>query len=604
MKDEDLQFLCHSVMLRLRSLDVRDNRLTDDGLRFVLQDCMTTATMARQIVRNRLINSQSIPISMQDFFGFDLPAVYKSNEQDEFVRRSLLHGFRTYLAIEDVGQTGLTHLYISGNSVSVHGIANILRMKRLNVLDVGSPSANPNTVDLRHGNPTGFLGPGSDCLVPLLEENGVEMTHLRLNHTVITKIATSDPTLDRFELEASPASPALSSTTQQQYIHYNGSPIEMLGDYVPIQELPADPIGVFELEGSPVPSSPVLHAKPPSIIAQGDDTHRPVMPRSTSSMAPEPIITPPDSPPSYDFSRDDKRSLAREHDHLFRPDISPLISPNNPPSITISAALGDSAYPLPQRPRSYSGVLAEHEANIAQQKAHPHGLLPSTMPSLRTLVLTDVPSHSPTKDISQNIISFIRACAEEAHWSRQQSQVSYALPPGQSGAAVEQNLAHSLFGLRQLVLEVRNVPTATFTRITPRVTRRIGKSSVEDADCETFWAAAADDFSFFDDQEECGVPESEMRSAIPLEAYMGKMVVGEDEPALAPSRPRSWSDQPGSVPRKKTSVPMVDTVSEVARFRSEKKAQYRQACQAGEVNPYVEGYWDGEIVVVRDILLQ
>src|SRR6202000_260411 len=136
---------------------------------------------------------------------------------------------------------------------------------------------------------------------------------------------------------------------------------------------------------------------------------------------------------------------------------SPIFSPyeSSTPTITISSVedkLGENG--TKGRARTYSGILADHDARIQYQKSQPHGLLPSMMPALRTIVLTNVPTHSKTKNFSQTIISFIQRCAEESHWSRMQSKVSYALPPGHTGKSAELTYAKSLFALRRLVLEM------------------------------------------------------------------------------------------------------------------------------------------------------
>ena len=214
------------------------------------------------------------------------------------------------------------------------------------------------------------------------------------------------------------------------------------------------------------------------------------------------------------------------------------------------------------------------------------------LPKLQSLILTDLPSHTISHEVSRNLISFICACAEEAHAALVQSQYAYALPPGRDRNSAEKTYAKSLFSLRRLVLEVKHVtPTRKFG----------GLSSVEDPDCEDFWTEGANDFSFFGPgNEECGQPEVGIEKRIPLEALMGKMVVDEKEKA-APGLSR-WASGPrvNSVSGASPGVaPIVDVLAEVSKFRKEKKATYLNALTRGEVYPYVEGYWEGEIIVMR-----
>jgi hypothetical protein len=44
---------------------------------------------------------------------------------------------------------------------------------------------------------------------------------------------------------------------------------------------------------------------------------------------------------------------------------------------------------------------------------------------------------------------------------------------------------------------------------------------------------------------------------------------------------------------------MVDVVAEISRFRKEKKAAYRNAMLAGATDAFVDGYWPGDVTVVR-----
>jgi hypothetical protein len=580
LQDEHIQVLGKSIGHRVRSLDLRDNRLTDDAVRLLLQECITTTSRAKGITRSRMIRSQGIPLVMQEFFGFDLPSVYRTHGQDEYMKKRLTSGFEHYLGIEDASGTGLTHLYISGNHISVYAVAHLLRIQRLHVLDVGTTSF------------TETLPGRSEDLVPLLEKNAQELTYLRLNHSVVTQF-TSEASENLIELDAGPIETASAALPQDDGIQ------ELEGDSLPIQELPAD--SVFELEGSSVPENITPEQTPeqtPSPVLDGllnpINLQRPLALRRDSEIAPEPVeISPPlISPLVSPFSPT----------HNFHP-FQPLYPPT--PVITVSADPEQNRpepNPISQqregRPRTYSGLLADHDARVKYQKSQPHGLLPSMMPALRSLSLTDIPLKYPTPNVSQHIIAFIKRCAEESHWSRLQSKVSYALPPGETGQSAELTYAKSLFALRRLVLEMRPYRPNETPKSSPRSPRRAGKSAVEDADCELFWTAAQDDFSFFNnEEEECGLPGSEMRNGIPLEVQFGKMLVGDDSSVQSPGRPRSWTIRPD---RPIGSEKLIDTLAEISKFRTEKKVLYQAALQRGEVEPFVDGYWEGQIIVIRN----
>jgi hypothetical protein len=216
----------------------------------------------------------------------------------------------------------------------------------------------------------------------------------------------------------------------------------------------------------------------------------------------------------------------------------------------------------------------------------------------------DVPTRSWTHDVSNSIIAFISACGEESYWSRLRSKFSYELPPGRSSrASAEASYATQLFALKQIVLEMRSVRPYQ-NQFLPQSPRLSLKSSVEDADCEVFWSAAAEDFSFFGSSgaEECGVMESERRSLVPLEAQMGKMVVGECSEGVAQSSgsPSERSVGPGRAGGSDGKHgEAVDVLAEISRFRREKKVAHQNAMEQGLVDLFIEGFWEGDIKVIR-----
>jgi hypothetical protein len=499
---------------------------------------------------------------MHEFFGVDLPSVYKLSYQDQFVYNLFTTGFFRP-GIEDSLGSGITHLFISGNPISPSAISDLLHIQRLHVLDAGNLLVNATAVSSPISPTAG--SDGIESLVPLFEKNRQNLTYLRLPYRIVTT-KTAPTTQDVAELDGGPV-PTPSINIQQP------EAFELEGDTVEPQELPADP--VFELEGSGVDRDP---STPRIEVRLGDDLYSAPLQRSTSEEAPEPLFSPL-SPigPDEMFPQTQLNTMlsTTTSDH----------SDSTPSDNTLATPRPDPK----NRPRTYSGIIADHEARINFRLSRPHGLLPSMLPHLRTLALTDVPPRAWTRAIPDSLIAFIVACGEESHWSRLRSQSTYALPPGggrghRSRASAEAVYATSLFALRQVVLEMRPAARAGAGA------RAELKSSVEDPDCEAFWEAAAEDFSFFGSggAEECGVPESELRGVVPLEAQMGKMVVGEVGSRGGGSQGGGW--KVGEV---------VDVLAEVSRFRREKKAAHQLADGRGQVDAFVEGFWDGDIKVIR-----
>jgi hypothetical protein len=492
---------------------------------------------------------------MHEFFGVDLPSVYRLSYQDQYVYNLFTTGFFRP-GVEDALGSGITHLYISGNPVSPSAMADLLHIQRLHVLDAGSllHSLGP---ELSPISPTSDSD-GIESLIPLFEKNSQNLTYLRLPYRIVTT-ETAQPSQDVAELDGG-AIPTPSINIQQP------EAFELEGDSLEPQELPAEPI--FELEGSSARQNETR---------LGDDLYTSPLQRSTSEEAPEPLFSPL-SPIGHEemFPQTQLNTVlsTAASDHSENSLSTPRADPKN-------------------RPRTYSGIIADHEARINFRMSRPHGLLPSMLPHLRTLALTDVPARAWTRAVPDSIIAFIAACGEESHWSRLRSRSTYALPPGggrghRSRASAEATYAASLFALRQVVLEMRPARSAS----SPRAEL---KSSVEDPDCEVFWSAAAEDFSFFGSggAEECGVPESELRGVVPLEARMGKMVVGESAARGAARVPGFLGGGGGKAGE------AVDVLAEISRFRREKKAAHQDAVGQGLVDMFIDGFWEGDIKVIR-----
>tara|TARA_R110002003_G_scaffold288_10_gene18405 strand:- start:6146 stop:6826 length:681 start_codon:yes stop_codon:yes gene_type:complete len=201
------------------------------------------------------------------------------------------------------------------------------------------------------------------------------------------------------------------------------------------------------------------------------------------------------------------------------------------------------------------------------------------IPKVHTLVLTDVPTSTTNKNLIIRLVQYIRDAAEEAAIARQRARHTYILPPGRSRATAEREYAHNLFALSRIVFEMAP-PQAVSKKVSSSWRAYPTKSSTEDVDSEAFWEAATHDFSFFGD-EECGLPDLEPGRTLPLTAMGGL--------ELAPERAKPDIEF----------QPPMDVVSEIAKFRKERKAAYNKLVSMGESEPDVQGYWPGDVTVVR-----
>lgn len=642
LRDEDVDVLAEAIGCTIRSLDLRDNQLTDQTVRILLEKCFKNPKEAA-LIQQRMQSSITgdWPSNSGPQIGLDLHPEYLGNRQDDHVRRSLTTGFVSHLGIESVCGTGITHLYISGNGLTVEGISGLIRSKRLLVLDAGTlltglvrqPSQSLVNGELKFANM-----PGAQKLIPILDKYAKDLRYLRIHHAAVTVDAPTedtDPKMAELEDTSGIVLPPhlVELEAVDQAVH------EMPGPEP--QELPPDSFPIAELEGSPVPPRPESTQEeaptpPPAPCSTLEEPRVPEI-RRGSAFAPEPIDL---VSPILDATGTIIGSL---NSPLSPIGTQPLLSPfsqlsfSTPSQTPLASASGPVTpggthldVPKSQddshnRKRTYSGVINEHEAHLKFRSFQPHSLLPSMLPNLQTLILTDVPATARSNSVAKHLIQFILDCSEESNWAKLQASVGYELPPGHDRRDAEQRYARSLFALQRLVLEVAlEKPDSPIHNRSWRHSGGIGtipnsKSSVEDPDCEAFWTAARDDFSFFGD-EECGQPDGPERR-VPLAALMEKMSVvtdsDEGSEGIAPwenggvwpegSREaimaRRMAQMKAAIEQgngmAKEQVKKQDVLAEVSKFRKEKKRAREITVARGDADTFVEGFWEGEIVVIR-----
>ena len=245
--------------------------------------------------------------------------------------------------------------------------------------------------------------------------------------------------------------------------------------------------------------------------------------------------------------------------------------------------------------RSSSDTVSEQAQDKLRQKSgdSDRGLVPSALPKLRTLVLTNVPCTSNGLQTVDTLKRFISDCAEE-YWSANRRAWSdgHALYlTGNSSSGRHRSRPEHSFALRSIILEMATSQEATV--VSPRkpaMSRSSTKrdwSSTEDPDTEALWAAAENDFSFFGDDER-RLPHNETELRSPRSKLAENMSLPADSTPADP--------QPLSLVSSKPTV-IIDTVQELAAFRKERKAAFELARRGGEAN--VKGYWPGDVKVIR-----
>ncbi|KAF2270911.1 hypothetical protein CC78DRAFT_588754 [Lojkania enalia] len=582
LKDSDVSIIAPSIGIRVRSLDLSENHLTDSSARLLLYHCFKETNQERHTSRASFsLIEDSCPQGENESFG--------TEDLDSHLRKKLTEGFVGSLAIEAARDLGITHLYLSKNMITVEGVSGLLRSKRLQVLDVGTLATSldkpPHLLQDESGESLPL--PGVEKLTPILANCAAErLVYLRINYAVVTDDTPTD---------ATPSSRAeLATVEQTDYLSDSHEldaseppPPELDSSGPAIYELPGDTIKPLELPDSQVSTSNSHIPDGRPGLSDGNDNELPGLERTPTievtaelsmikrgpAYAPEPVFIDA-SPPSP-----------------INPllDTSGGLSPSTDASQTTASSCIGNSNPVfeGRRPRHDSMCYVEDlRARLDLRQAQENRLHPGMLPKNRTLVLTDVPTKTDKPEIVARLIQFIKDCGEEAEIARIRAKHTYTLPPGRSRKIAEREYARSLFALRKIVLEMAP-PQATRKKISTSWREYPTKSSTEDADSEAFWEAATHDFSFFGD-EECGLPNAEPGRHLPLAAMDGLM--------LAPQRP---APPPKPLEPKISQNQIFDVVSEISNFRKGTRAAYQALLQAGEAEPVVEGNWLGDITVVR-----
>ncbi|KAB8215926.1 hypothetical protein BDV33DRAFT_194832 [Aspergillus novoparasiticus] len=664
LRDSDAEFLANAIGLRVRYLDLRDNRLTDMAVRSLLQASFLSPgnpAVSHPIAPGPFAPAAPLPTNSK---WLSCPTV------DEQFMKALTQPLTGRSWVEGVPHAGITHLYIADNRITVEGVASLIASYRLHALDVGTVDTAESIRDTRmissyHKDPRKL--PGAEKLIPILGSAAKEnLTYLRAHHAVCTADAPwKDPvSIDVFVAE-------LPAESEDQTHELDAANV--------IHELPAEEAPIFELAGSPVPEERRTGFKRPGNGTQApicEDEPLPIR-RRGSIFAPEVVEAP-------HIRTDGDATLIT---------VSPLYTAQAQEGlIPTESEFNENSEASGTIPRCVSPVMDDPKAQKIQElvSKRPKNyvlprkdnkennfpyLHPSFVPHLETLVLTDVPSHVPANSpILRSLIRFITACSNEALLATLQAGSDYSLPPGRARAKAEQERSRSLFALRRLVLEVTPVEKTT-AKLTAwksmSYQQGASRSSTGDQDLEKLWTAAAGDFSFFG-EDECGVPNHDPGRYFPMAALNEKVTLipedddsgnsGNSTPASSarklhrPEVPSSYGSRSrpsfinsgparndGGVVSPQAEAPEVDLVAELAAFRRSKKAEYEGLLRRdrkrrstvgttssllspsgslssfGPLSPspslstlaavsapqlamshYVEGYWKGEVKIVRN----
>ncbi|KAJ5367703.1 hypothetical protein N7541_001644 [Penicillium brevicompactum] len=618
LKDNDAEFLANVIGRRVRCLDVRDNMLTDMAVRSLLQASFLPPGR-RQSEQSQLQPTGS-PTPLSHYAIHESSSYFfKRPDLDEQFVKLLAQPVLYHPWVEDLPNTGISHLYITGNEISVEAVASLLVSSQLNALDFGTINTPNKAFQAPHL--AGKKYPGAEKLVPVLGGvAGNNLTYLRAHHALLT----GDPPTREVTNTAEflPELSGRQSPREEERFELDASR--------EVHELPEDTRPVFELadtsrsDSMDSVSTRIAHQTPQLV---SPDEPLPGV-RRGSAFAPEVVPNSADGDESMTgVSRTDTfmsfSSASDCNTFATGSSLETTLQCNSPVSMDDPRAEIIQQL-LAKRPRNQSIPLQG-----GKESWFPY-LHPSHIASMETLVLSDVPSHvAPNSSIISALIRFITACSNEALLASLQAGSDYSLPPGQARMQAEQQRSRSIFGLRRVVLEITPVDTSKLTSWKPaNQYNATGHSSTGDRDSENLWSAATGDFSFFG-EEECGVPENDPGKYFPMAVLNEKVsLMPDDDSTLSPDSlhlgrhrsPSTVSSATSPTPNQ-AQIHTLDLVAELAAFRRRKKAEYEQVVQRERkrrsttssgvssllttsrhvsLATFIEGHWKGEVKVVRN----
>lgn len=578
LRDDDIEILAESIGIRVRSLDVRSNLLTDHSLRTLLHTCFRTSMDIS--TRPRGLSGGADEDWPTGILKPD-PAVldeFRDESFDERYLRRLTQGLISRMPSEDQPHAGITHLYIADNHLTVEGVGSLVKSTRLHVLDVGavdtarhvhrsSSAFSPFTPNLHDHN---FSLPGAERLSPILANYACKnLTSLRVDHSLVTKNTS-------FKKED--CRPGICELDSDMTFRELDVP-------APVYELPEHLEDRFELPGDSVHFvlSQAVGTKP-----EDEEPLSPPKARRNSIDAPE-------------VAFEDDKEAVKDVPVMTATGLEPVKQGANSmqsPNGKILAPTNDQATILsPPSPHLSHSIFKKLQEDVrSSQDSQPHGLLPSMLPRLRSLTLTDVPCYDDSGDVVNALVQFIEYCASELELAKLQIDLeSKDLDPATNpynGYRPTRQAIEDIFALRKFTLEMSPHNTSSPTqpqpgsRWTSQTPKSRTKSSTEDADSEAFWAAQEKDFSFFDDDVECGLPSVEPGSHFPLSTLSEKIILPSDNTTLLPTLQQPVKADYGR-----------DVVKELIKFRKDRRAAYEAALKQGRKT--ADGYWPGEVKVVR-----
>lgn len=611
LRDFDIDLL--SLSSRLRSLDVSDNHLTERGISNLIQHlpaaCFPLSIQGDEINQDDRHRSQSRPSS-------------KRPSLQSYVFTKLTGGLDGHLYIEDGLPPTFADLYLAGNFLTIEELSKALSYPSIEYLDCGSLNCSQKPQELLSPSSTGsdrrrFSIAEIDKLSPVsFTEAFRNIRSLRIHHSVIT----SQPFLEKdlpiaeqcFELHCEDLRYELDSTelvSPSMVFELDATSVHNVGEVLDIscartsENPPAEDYPTFE---TPDDVGADLSHSSPVDLKNGDAIE--TMSRPSSSLRKDNgnSVIQKQPPPKISISPNAERapnlqvqplghsveqSADSQPPHTIIRPTSITVAPAGPETFRYTYKTGEErkwreAGLTPTNPSTIHEIIDEvlqRRHRTEMRERHPGRFKPSMLPNLKTLSLTDVPSTTRRQTVIDSLTMFIQDCAEEEELARLKDLEWQTIHPGQKKAI---NVS-STSKLQRLILEMTSGPDPVAPPQSPRDNRNsFTKSSTEDPDSEMFMEASESDFSFFG-EDDGGLLVGAGRIDPPVAVNDG-MIVNHS----------LYSPTDGGY--------SMDVISELARFRRERKAKYEAAIKFGgsSIEISLLGHWRGEVKVIKTHLMR
>jgi hypothetical protein len=636
LKDYDIDVL--SLPVKLRSLDVSENYLTEHGI---------SALMYRLPAANLPRRTSSL--------NFRKPSQRVALQS--LVLSRLTNSTNGHFLVEESLPPTFADLYLAGNCLTIDDLNRILCFPSIEYLDCGSLRCNQSPELASPGTPDPnrrqLKTLGFDKLSPaLFIEAFRNIRSLRIHHSIITGYPFSGndlpPTEQCFELDS-------------EDLRYELDSSEVVA-----------PEAVYELGDT---SIEIVLTQETEAVSEQTKNNAEKGEIHASFESPDDVginLTPCISPQNHTSNCTDIGESPKFCRNPLPPRIS-ISSPNHVQTVLHSLPVhsGASSIPVtnPQTPESpvaphgpetyrytYSAKqdrrwqdaarntespnlkelieeikLRRHRTSARER--HPGRFQPSMLPNLKVLTLTDVPSSTRRRTVVEALSMFIQECGEEEEIAQLEERDRFANGHGDGNSNGSSNVSiepTKIYKLQRLVLETSSSPDPILLRRSPIPSRNskrnsFTKSSTEDPDSESFMEASSADFTFFG-EDDGGLLVTQGRIDAPLMSDDGMIVdtdnIGHTGHPVVNRNGRSSSDcsaggagtygngnESNSFLNSPSPTHMemgfnVDVVSELAGFRRERKKAREVGMRFGKakVDLALDGFWVGEVKVVKEIM--